>query len=403
MILETLRIALRSLASNKLRTFLSMLGIIIGVAAVIAIVSIGTGARGEVTSQIANLGSNTINISPGIQRGEGGRISRPYTDIFNLELGENIQKFSPAVQAIVPVGQGTALLISGSANIRATVVGTAPDYQTINDYFPERGRFLLAEDLEGTGNVIILGSEVAVDLFGAEEPLGKKVRMNFANRTHIFTVAGVMQEKSMGLAGNFNNQVYIPVTTYMQKVANTRYVDSYVAQAGSSTDAKIAVGQIEYFLTRSLGSSDKFRLTSQDQILEVIDQVTSTLNIMLGGIAGISLLVGGIGIMNIMLVSVTERTREIGIRKALGAKRRHIMRQFLIEALSLGGIGGVVGIGFGRLGAGAIARFGGWAPVVSTVSVLLALGFALLVGLFFGIYPAYKASRLDPVKALSYE
>ncbi len=403
MILETLRIALRSMASNKLRTFLSMLGIIIGVAAVIAIVSIGTGARGEVTSQIANLGSNTININPGTQRGEGGRISRPYTDIFTLELGENIQNFSPAVQAIVPVGQGTALLISGSSNIRATVVGTAPDYQAINDYFPERGRFLLVEDLDVNSNVIILGSEVAGDLFGEEDPLGKKVRMNFGNRTHIFTVAGVMQEKSIGLAGNFNTQVYIPITTYMQKVANTRYVDSYIAQAGSSTDAKIAVGQIEYFLTRSLGSSDKFRLTSQDQILEVIDQVTNTLNIMLGGIAGISLLVGGIGIMNIMLVSVTERTREIGIRKALGAKRRHIMRQFLIEALSLGGIGGVVGIGFGRLGAGVIAHFGGWALVISTVSVLLAFGFSLLVGLFFGIYPAYKASRLDPVKALSYE
>ncbi len=403
MILETLRIALRSMTSNKLRTFLSMLGIIIGVAAVIAIVSIGTGARGEVTSQIANLGSNTININPGIQRGEGGRISRPYTDIFTLELGENILNYSPAVKALVPVGQGSALLISGSTNIRATVVGTGPDYQAINDYYPELGRFLQHEDLQQNSNVVILGSEVADDLFGSGDPLGRKVRLSYGNRTHIFTVFGVMEEKSMGLGGNFNAQVYIPITTYMQKVANTRYVDSYTAQAGSSEEAKIAVGQIEYFLTKSLDGSDKFRLTSQDQIIEVIDQVTNTLNIMLGGIAGISLLVGGIGIMNIMLVSVTERTREIGIRKALGAKRRHIMRQFLIEALSLGGIGGVIGIFFGRLGAVGIARFGGWAPVVSVVSVLLALGFALLVGLFFGIYPAYKASRLDPVKALSYE
>ena len=397
MILETIRIALRSMTSNKLRTFLSMLGIIIGVAAVIAIVSIGTGAQGEVTRQIAGLGSNTIQINA------GGLFGRGSSSVFTLDLGEQLQRSSPAVASLVPVNQESGTLIREGTDLRATLVGTGPDYQVINEYFPVLGRFFDQGGVEARSNEMVLGAEVARELFGQSDPLGSRVRFLARNRIHVFTVIGVMEEKAAGLGVNLNDQVYIPYTTYMDKIASTRYVGSFLARGANSAEARIAVGQIEYFLTRNLGSSDDFWVQSQDQILDVIDQVTGTLNIMLGGIAGISLLVGGIGIMNIMLVSVTERTREIGIRKALGAKRGHILRQFLVEALTLGALGGVVGIFFGRLGAVAIARYGGWAPVISLSSILLALGFSLLVGLFFGIYPAYKASRLDPVQALSYE
>ena len=397
MILEPLRIALRSLKSNKLRTLLSMLGIIIGVGAVIAIVSIGTGAQQEVTGQIAGLGSNTIQIRSGGMFGQGGDVN------FTPKMGEEIRKAAPAVKSLVSIIQQSGNLQRGSENIRVTAVGTGVEYQNIYDFFPEQGRFFDEGSIIRRSNEMVLGSEVAEELFGEEDPIGSRLRYRVGNRTHIFTVIGVMQERGSGLEGNLDEQVYIPYTTAMDKLASTRYVDSFLAQAGSSDEARVAVGQSEYFLTRSLGDSDDFWIQSQDQILEVIAQVTGTLNIMLGGIAGISLLVGGIGIMNIMLVSVTERTREIGIRKALGAKRKHIMRQFLIEALCLSGLGGIIGILLGRLGAVAIAGIGGWPVVVSTGSVLLALGFALLVGLFFGLYPAYKASRLDPVKALSYE
>lgn len=405
MFFETLKIALNSLKSNKLRTLLSMLGIIIGVGAVIAIVSIGSGAREQITSSISNLGSNLINIFPGTSRGWGGRISASSGDVFTLKLAEDIKKVCPSVKKVVSVAQGSGLLIAGDVNVQANIVGTNADYQEINNYKVSQGQFINSDDLESNLNVIVLGSQLAKDLFNSEIPLGKKIKLNYKNQNYLFIVIGIMEEKGGGLTGDLDDQSYIPITTYMKKLSNSRYVSSYLAQANSSQEASSAVGEIEYFLIKSLNDQDKekFRLLSMDQILDTVNSVTASLSLMLGGIAAISLLVGGIGIMNIMLVSVTERTREIGIRKALGAKRKNIMNQFLIEALSLSGLGGMIGIFLGWLGAYFIAQLGKWSLVITLSSVLLAFGFAVAIGLFFGLYPAMKAAKMDPVEALSYE
>jgi len=405
MIFEIIKLAIESLRANKLRTFLSMLGIIIGVGAVIAIVSIGSGAREQITARISNLGSNVINIYPGTSRGWGGRISTSSTDVFTLELADYIEKVSPSVKRVVPISQGSGLLIKENFNIQTTIIGTNADYQEINNYNLAMGQFINEGDLDTSRNIIILGSELSEELFGNNNPLGEKIKLSYEKRDYLFTVIGVMEEKGRGLTGDLNTQAYIPITTFMKKLSNSRFASYYTAQANSSDEAPAAVGEIEYFLIKYLEDEEqeKFNLFSQDEILDTISSVTDSLSLMLGGIAAISLLVGGIGIMNIMLVSVTERTREIGIRKALGAKNKNIMNQFLIEALSLSGMGGLIGICVGWLGAYIIAQFGKWPLVITPISVLLAFGFAVIIGLFFGLYPAMKAAKMDPVDALRYE
>ena len=405
MIFEIIKLAIESLRVNKLRTFLSMLGIIIGVGAVIAIVSIGSGAREQITAEISDLGSNVINILPGTSWGWGGRVSSSSADVFTMELADYIEEVSPSVKRVVPISQGSGLLIKEDVNIQANIIGTNGDYPEVNNYNLAQGQFINEDDIDATRNVIVLGSGLAEDLFSKENPLGEKIKIHYRNRDYLFTVTGVMEEKGGGLIDNPDDQAYIPITTYMKKLSNSRFVSYYMAQAKSNEEASAAVGEIEYFLVKYLDDEEqeKFNLLSQDQILDTISSVTASLSLMLGGIAAISLLVGGIGIMNIMLVSVTERTREIGIRKALGAKNRNIMSQFLIEALSLSGMGGLIGIAFGWLGAYAIAQAGKWPLVVSPISVLLAFGFALVIGLFFGLYPAMKAAKMDPVDALRYE
>jgi len=405
MIFEIIKLAINSLKANKLRTFLSMLGIIIGVGAVIAIVSIGSGAREQITTQISDLGSNVINIFPGTSKGWGGMISKSSADVFTIELSDYIEKLSPSVKRVVPISQGSGLLIKGNFNMKTTIIGTDADYQEVNNYNLALGQFINEGDLATSRNIIVLGSGLAEELFGNNNPLGEKIKLSYQGRDYLFTVIGVMEEKGAGLAGNLNDQAYIPITTFMKKLSNSQFVNYYIAQANSGDEASAAVGEIEYFLIKYLEDEEKekFSLLSQDQILDTISSVTAALSLMLGGIAAISLLVGGIGIMNIMLVSVTERTREIGIRKALGAKNKNIMSQFLIEALSLSGMGGLIGIAFGWLGAYAIAQAGKWPLVVSPISVLLVFGFALIIGLFFGLYPAMKAAKMDPVDALRYE
>ncbi len=403
MILEILRMAFESLTASKMRSFLSMLGIIIGVAAVIAIVSVGSGAQSQVTSQISALGSNIITIGPGITRGQSGRISFTATDVFTMELAEQILRNCPSIVRITPNVQTSGLLITGETNYQTTVAGVTPAYQEIAGYYPARGQFINAEHEANAANVMVLGAKLAEELFPGQDPVGQRVKFFVRNRKLLFVVIGVMEAKGTGAIGNLDNQALIPASVLLKKINNRKYVSGYTAQARSSEVAKAAVAEVEYFLTRYLQDSNKFNINSQEQILETISEVTATLSLMLGGIAGISLLVGGIGIMNIMLVSVTERTREIGIRKALGAKRKHIMAQFLIESLTMSGLGGLLGILFGWLGALAVAKIGGWPLVVTHTSVLIAFSFSLLVGLFFGLYPARKAAKLDPVIALSYE
>ncbi len=398
MIGEIIRMALASLQANKLRSFLSMLGIIIGVAAVIAIISIGYSAQEEVTREIRGLGSDLIWVSPGF-----GADAREVRDKFTVDLAAKAQASSPDILQVVPSKSGSGEITRRGESYSATIVGTEQGFSPINIYWPAVGRFITDADIENSATSVVLGSEIAREIFGRSNPVGERITVDHAGRSIRFNIVGVMEEKGQGVAGDLDSQIYIPISTFIQRMARDDTVDTYYAEAGPHVPAREAREQLDYFYYQHLGGDDNYTIFSQDQILDVLDNVTATLTIMLGGIAGISLLVGGIGIMNIMLVSVTERTREIGIRKALGAKKRHILSQFLFEALSLTGFGGAVGIGLGWLATSIVTDIGGFPMVVSPAAVALAFFFSLVIGVFFGLYPAIKAARLDPVDALSYE
>ncbi len=397
---ELAKVALQNLMINKLRSFLSMLGIIIGVTAVIAIISIGQGATEMVQETISSLGSELVTISPGFRGGWGGRAAQTASSIFTLELGEELKEKSPDVTQLVPSIQSGGLLKYGENNYQASIVATASGYENIYNHTIAEGRFLVAEDVDTYRKVVVLGSTVARELFNNQNPLGKKIIIQMGQGRFIFEVVGVLESKGQVMFFNFDDQVYIPVTTMMKRMTGSKYVSSYAAQA---TDSKEAIKQVEYLLTKKLEDPDLFNVRSQEEILETIQQVSSTMVLMLAGIAGISLLVGGIGIMNIMLVSVTERTREIGTRKALGAKKKDILIQFLIEALVMSMVGGAVGLVLGWAVSVLVSRYGGWTPTLSMFSVVVGIGFSSAVGLVFGIYPAMKAAKLNPVEALRYE
>lgn len=402
-VFETFRTAWQSLRANALRTLLSMLGIIIGVAAVVSVVSVGTGGQQLVMANISQLGSNLITVNPAAARGTAGRAQQDAESVFSLPLAEEMERIVPYIVNVAPVVTGRALLVAGGVNVQAGVAGVTPPYLTVMNYELDYGRFITEWDVSEQAHVAVLGSALAEDLFEDEDPVGQEVVAVAGERRIILRVVGVMQPRGQALAGNMDTQMYVPVSTMMERIAKTRTVSSFAAQALSSDVANEAVEQLQFFLTRRLGDSRRFRVTSQDQMLETMSAVTQTLSLMLGGIASIALVVGGIGIMNIMLVSVTERTREIGIRKAMGAKRRAILGQFLLEAVALSAMGGVIGLGLGWVGARIIGHFGGWTGTLTAGSVAVALGFSAAVGLFFGIYPAAQAARLDPVDALSYE
>ena len=405
MILQSLKIALESLWANKMRSVLSMLGIVIGVGAVIAIVSVGTGSTQSVTSSISDLGSNMISISASSGRFRSGQARTSSQDKFSLELADYMAEFCPSVKSVIPVKQVGGRLIVGDISVDSTMIGTNVDYIEVNNYQIEQGRFISSQDEEKRSQVMVLGSDLSEDLFEEANPIGQKVKVNYEGRIYMFEVIGLMQEKGNTIAGQLDDQAYIPLSLAMDKMTNSDYVSSYIAQAVSSEKASHAVSELENFMVKFLDDEDQeqFRIISQDELLETVSNVTGTMSMMLGGIAAISLLVGGIGIMNIMLVSVTERTREIGIRKALGARNKHILSQFLMESLSLSSFGGIIGIGFGWVAAYFLSQYGQWPLVISMLSVGLAFGFALFIGIFFGLYPAMKAARMNPVEALRYE
>lgn len=397
---ELAKVALRSLMINKLRSFLSMLGIIIGVTAVIAIISIGQGATEMVQETISSLGSGLVTISPGFRGGWGGRAAQTASGLFTLELGEELKEKSPAVEELVPSIQSGGLLKYRENSYQVSIVATASGYENIFNHTIAEGRFLVAEDVDNYRKVVVLGSNVVRELFGNQNSLGKKIIIQMGQRRFIFEVVGVLESKGQVMFFNFDNQVYIPVTTMMKRMTGSKYVNSYSAQA---TDSEEAIKQVEFLLAKRLEDPDLYNVMSQEEILETIQRVSSTMIFMLAGIAGISLLVGGIGIMNIMLVSVTERTREIGIRKALGAKRKDILIQFIVEALVMSLVGGAVGLVLGWSVSVLVSRYGGWTPTLSMFSVVVGIGFSSIVGLIFGIYPAMKAAKLNPVDALRYE
>ncbi len=400
---ETFRSALGGLNANRTRSFLSMLGIIIGIAAVIIIISITQGSQRNVSERIQALGTNLINVSPGRRGGFAGMRARALTDLFTLEDGEKILKKASAVKRVVPVINTRLLLQYQDKNAEIAVNGVTPEYQEVLNFWVEEGKFLDYRDLKSFRTVIVLGQGVANDLFGPEDPLGQSIVVNGPLSRYKFRVIGVMQPKGRVMFFNFDDQAFIPITTAQKRLLHTKYVGSFSIQAESKETTDEAIEQIDAILYQKFQDDTKYSISSQEQLLSTMGTIIQTFTIMLVGIAGISLLVGGIGIMNTMLVSVTERTREIGTRMAVGAKRSDILLQFLWESMVLCLVGGVIGIVIGWIGSIIIASIAGWTAIVSFSAIALALGFATVVGLFFGIYPANKASKLDPVEALRYE
>ncbi|MHB8946400.1 MAG: ABC transporter permease [Bacillota bacterium] len=390
-IFESIRLAWGGLVGNKLRSSLTMLGVIIGVASVIALVSIGQGARTMVTEQIQGLGSNLIMVTP---RGAVGRLY--------LQDVADLTSRVPELAAAIPDLTRQLTIKWGTSEYSTTIEGTAPGYEQIRNHNVAEGRFLIQSDLDQRRHVAVVGYKVYTDLFGERDPIGEQILINGSS----FTVVGLMEEKGQGLGTNSDDRVIIPIST-AQRMMGTNRIQTILAQARSSDQAAPAVARItaiyeKKFPTQNPPNDDAIMVQSQDQILSTVNTATQTMTLMLGGIAGVSLIVGGIGIMNIMLVSVTERTREIGIRKAIGAKRRDILAQFLVESMILSLTGGLIGVLMG-IGLGRLGSLVNIPSTVSIASIITAFVFSAAVGLFFGIYPAMKAAVLDPIEALRYE
>jgi len=383
---ESFKVALRALAANRMRTVLTMLGIIIGIAAVIALVSAGQSAHKTISDEIDSLGSNLILVT-----GRSG---------FRLEA-EDAQYILDRVQTIVramPVIQVNSEVTYRSSSRTVQLMGVTEDFPELRAHPVEHGRFLLPSDVSGRRKVAVVGKTVVEEVFEGRDPIGETLTVS----GQPFTVVGVMAEKGESLGTDADNVVLVPVST-LQRMSGTRYVSALYVQVGDISQADEAVALIERAFNSKFRRSDTVNVSSQKQLMDIVSTVTRTFTVLLASIAGISLLVGGIGIMNIMLVSVTERTREIGLRKAIGAKKRDIMIQFLIEASILSGIGGSIGVVLGTLTTGILARLGGWAAWTSPSAVLMAVGFSVGVGMFFGLYPASKAANLDPIYCLRYE
>jgi putative ABC transport system permease protein len=404
-LLETFQTAFDSLFSNKLRALLTMLGIIIGVAAVIALMSIGNGFSLFVSDQIQAIGTNVIYVM-GNSDAAGGYPALSMSDVEALSDPLN----TPAVVNVAATVQVTQEVVYGSSSMRLTVLGVTPNYFEVNNLADlTYGSLLARMDDDTRARVVVLGASAAADLFGETYPVGEQVKINGV----AYEVIGVLAEKGGTGFANPDENVYIPLATaqarlYTQRTrAGQPAVTAIMVQARNEDTADQAAEQVAGTLriqhNIAYTADDDFRVISQTDLLDISSSITQTLTLFLGAIAGISLLVGGIGIMNIMLVSVTERTREIGIRKAIGALRRDILAQFLIESLLLSVIGGVIGIVLGWLGAAGLGRVIDLAAVVDFTTVLLATGFSAAVGLIFGIYPAWRAASLRPIEALRYE
>ena len=392
---------------NKMRSALTMLGIIIGVGAVIAMLAVGTGASERISQQIASIGSNLIIILPGSTTSGGLRMGMGSQPTLTKDDADAILKECSAVQDVAPVLNGAAQIVYGNQNWSTGVYGTTPSMLNIRDWPLASGRSFTEQDVKSATKVCLLGQTVVENLFGGIDPIGQILRIKKVP----FTVIGVLDKKGQSPQGqDQDDTVYIPVTTAQKKIFGTTFpgmVRTIMVKAKSTEDLDAAEKQINELLRQRHRIGPKkendFTVRNLTQIMQVAEQSTKVMTLLLGAIASVSLLVGGIGIMNIMLVSVTERTREIGIRMAVGAKTWDIRLQFIIEALTLSLIGGVIGIIVGISGSQIISAVAGWSTIVSVLSIFLAFGFSGLVGIFFGFYPAYKASLLNPIDALRYE
>jgi putative ABC transport system permease protein len=386
---QGLKMSMKSILSNKLRSLLTMLGIIIGVASVIALVSIGQGATKKVTEQIQSLGTNllTVNIF-----GRGASSTLDYEQAVSLSEIDGIDY-------LAPVSNQNATVKYGSDSVYVNVTGTNADYRIVRDYQVSAGRFLAQIDLDFQQKVAVLGSDTAAELFGFVNPIGEAVLINGTR----FKVVGVLAEKGSSSTGTNDELVLIPLTS-AERLFQSKGVRTLYVQADSVESMDAVVVQLESRLSKIFrGNTDSYNIFNQQDVLETAGSIAATMSVALGGIAGISLLVGGIGIMNIMLVSVTERTREIGIRKAIGAKKRDILIQFLIESMVLSGFGGLIGIGAGIGAALAASSSFDMDVVLSNQVLLLSFCLSVTIGVLFGLFPANKAASLKPIEALRFE
>ena len=406
---QSVRIAGRALRVNKLRSALTMLGIIIGVAAVIAMVGVGAGAQARVAEQIQSLGSNLIIVLSGSVTSSGIRLGTGSQLTISEDDSAAIAREVPLVQVAAPSVRGTAQVVYGNLNWSTVIQGVTVDYFEARDWPVVDGRAVNPEDVDGATKIALVGQTTALNLFGEAEALGQIIRIKKVP----FTVVGVLGRKGQNSWGQDQDDVImIPISTAKKKVlgrsqANPRAVGSISIKIRPGEDMVEAENQIRTLLRQRHRlqpfQDDDFWLRNLSEVLQTQEESSKVMTYLLAAIASVSLLVGGIGIMNIMLVSVTERTREIGLRMAVGARRRHILLQFLIEAITLSLIGGIIGIALGLGGSRAISYFAEWRTLVAPESIVIAFGFAAGIGIFFGFYPARKASRLDPIEALRYE
>jgi len=402
---EIISVALGALRANKLRSLLTMLGIVIGVGAVIAVVALGTGAQQAVKDRIAALGTTLLTVNPGQQRGQGVAIAGGQQRL-TIDDAKAVDERATTLLAVQPEMRSSQQVVYGNKNTNTQIIGTSPNYLEVRKYTLKAGKMFTAADDEGRQRVVVLGSAV-VDNLGITTPealVGETVRI----RGTQFTIIGVLASK--GQANAFQNpddQVLVPIQTARFRVNGSDRLQSISALAETEDKIPDAMADIQRILRRQhrirQGAPDDFQIRNQADILTTTQETTQVMTYLLSGIAAVSLLVGGIGIMNIMLVSVTERTREIGIRKALGATRFNILLQFLIEAVVLCVLGGIIGIGLGAGGAVVMSQVAGWTTRVSSTAIIMAFAFSAFVCVAFGVWPARRAAILDPIVALRYE
>ncbi len=404
--IEVYKVALVALRRNPMRTALTMLGVIIGVACVVAMVAIGQGASSAIQSQIGALGTNFMIVFSGSRATGGVRQGMGSVQSLTVEDAEAIARECPSVALAEPSVRTVAQVVYGNQNWFTTIQGSGPNYPTIRAWAVYKGSFFSEEDIKAATKVAVLGATVVENLFGSAHanPVGEIVRIKGIP----FRVIGVLEKKGGSAVGQDQDDVVVvPYTTVQKRLMGITHIQAIMVSAVSPKAIDRASDEITQLLRQrhriGKGQEDDFVIRSQQDIASAATQMSKVLTLLLAAIASVSLLVGGIGIMNIMLVSVTERTREIGVRRALGARRADIRWQFLIESSVISGLGGVVGIGFGIFIARLISRIGGWPTLVQPQVVAAAFFFAGVVGIFFGLYPAAKAARLDPIEALRYE
>ncbi len=405
---STFKISLRALRVNKMRSALTMLGIIIGVGAVITMLAVGTGASSKIQEQMSSIGSNLLIVFPGSVTAGGLRMGSGSQSTLTSDDAEAIKRECPAVEESVPTLNGAAQIVFGNQNWSTGVYGVTPGILLVRDWQLAEGRIFTDQEVKNAAKVCVLGQTVVTNLFGDMDPLGKVIRI----KKLPFAVIGVLAAKGQSVMGqDQDDTIYIPISTAQRKIFGTGgfpdMVRSITVKAGSTAELSSAEGQITDLLKQrhhmGLKQELDFTVRNLTQMMMVAEQSTQIMTLLLGAIASVSMLVGGIGIMNIMLVSVTERTKEIGIRMAVGARSWDIRLQFIIEALTLCLMGGLTGIILGLIAAKTVSALAGWPTIVSPFSVIFALGFSGLIGIFFGFYPAYKASLLNPIDALRYE